>query len=198
MTLINLDLDSPSDSDTSIQTDSEQEENVPIRVPPHTQLPVTVPPGFLADEPPDAQPLSARRIVWSETPLHDRVGFAMIIDNVLSPSECATLLSLAEASAGGRWRAATVNVGPGVEVLRRSYRDSDRILFQSSEVAERIWARCLRAEGLLEGLPRQRELGGEYEVAGLSEKMRFLRYESGQFFRRRSPSSLGWLAIFPF
>lgn len=191
MTLINLDLDPPSGSDSSIQTDPEQEENVPIRVPPHTQLAVAIPPGFLLDEPPDARPLSAKRIVWAETPLHDRVGFAMVVDNVLSPSECATLLSLAEASAGGRWGPATVSVGPGVEVLRRSYRDSGRILFQSGELAGRIWARCVRTEGLLEGLPTQRELGGEYEVAGLSEKMRFLRYESGQFFRRRSPFSLG-------
>lgn len=187
MSLINPDMDSPSDSDSSIPTECSQEENVPLHVPPHTQLPVAIPPRFLLDAPPDAQPLSSRRIIWSETPLHDRTGFAMVVDNVLSPSECSTLLSLAEASAGRKWGSATVSVGPGVEVLRRGYRDSGRILFESAEVAGRIWDRCMAAEGLLEGLPRQWELGGEWEVAGLSEKMRFLRYEGGQFFRRGFP-----------
>ncbi|KAK3685893.1 oxidoreductase domain-containing protein [Podospora appendiculata] len=173
--------------------------------------PIPLPPSFLTTDPPDLhQPTTYTQIDFSRTAVPEYAGlYAAVLDNVLSPSECQTLLSLAEASvplpnaaAGGAsesaWAPAMVNVGMGFEVLTPSYRNSDRIIWDQQEVVDRIWARCLRAPGLgkrlavVEGEPaitgpenwgRRGGRGTRWEFRRVNQRMRFLRYGKGQYFR---------------
>ncbi|KAK3327395.1 hypothetical protein B0T19DRAFT_441388 [Cercophora scortea] len=181
----------------------------------YTSNPIPLPPTFLTTDPPDlTQPTTLTQIDFSSTPVPEYTGlYAVVLDNVLSPSECQTLLSLAEASvplpmgtppgdsaslSSSAWAPAMVNVGMGYEVLTPSYRNSDRIIWDRQEVVDRIWARCLRAPGLGERLSviegeaaitgpemwgRRGGRGKRWEFRRVNQRMRFLRYGPGQFFR---------------
>jgi len=174
---------------------------------------VPIPSDFLSTPlPPDATPVTIRQIDWSKTPLPQNKGaYAVVLDNVLSPSECETLLDMVEQSVpadrrgkgGSRfWRPALVNVGNGFEVLHPEYRNSDRIIWDQQEVVDRLWRRCLLAPGLEEklrvvendvdilGAPRPgREMKQRWEYRRVNKRMRFLKYGPGQFFSGRSSFS---------
>jgi len=133
----------------------------------------------------------------------------MVLDHVLSPSECQTLLQLAEQSVpenvkavnegNSAWSLALVNVGSGYEVLQRGYRNGERIVWDCKEVVDKIWARCWEVEGVRQKLAviggkeekvvSWKDAGreGEWRVRGMNERMRFLKYGVGGFFRRRCP-----------
>ncbi|KAK4104575.1 hypothetical protein N658DRAFT_513445 [Parathielavia hyrcaniae] len=161
----------------------------------YTSLPVPIPPTFLKTPPDDARPATARYIDWSATPIPEYAPLcAVVLDHVLSLQECATLLELAEASVPCRcrgaqgkdeqaeelgpsarereeehddpWAPALVNVGGGYEVLEMGYRNGDRIVWDCQAVVDRIWERC-----------------GRWEFLRVNERMRFLRYGKGGFFR---------------
>ncbi|CAD6443897.1 82f8c154-ac9c-4a67-b14f-e693982748a0 [Sclerotinia trifoliorum] len=103
------------------------------------------------------------------------------------------------------WTPAMVNAGVGYEFLSTEYRNSDRIIWDEKEVVERIWKRVLQAKGIkedigvLEGKKWERftSLGirrGERWVSinqGINERMRFLRYGPGQYFREHVDSAYG-------
>ncbi|KAK0671769.1 hypothetical protein QBC41DRAFT_218561 [Cercophora samala] len=181
----------------------------------YLSLPVDIPPSFLSLVPtdvPDAKPITFHPLDWSATPIPENKGkLAFVLENVLSPSECAQLIELAEASVplesptargsdGGPWGPALVNIGGGFEILEPSYRKSDRIIWDTREVADRIWERCLSVEGLrkeievIEGKERIKKVTGRGEWRGdngrgrwvmrrMNERLRFLRYEKGGFFQ---------------
>ncbi|KUI74394.1 hypothetical protein VM1G_09789 [Cytospora mali] len=185
---------------------------------------VAVAPDFLslAAPPPDAKPVTITPIDWASTSLPGNEGrFAVVLDNVLSPSECAALVRLAESSVdmtrmpsagagatGGAtdatdaWYPAMVNAGNGLEVLESSYRNSDRIVWDCQEVVDRLWARCLQGRAgevlrermdVLDGDeqlgawkrkgPDHRFVRQRWLFSRLNQRMRFLRYGPGQFFR---------------
>ena len=175
---------------------------------------VPIPEGFLTRDPDDAQPITIKPVEWTKVGLPQNEGrYAVVLDNVLSPSECETLLHLVEQSvpdsqrgkSGDRfWRPAMVNAGAGYEVLQTDYRNSDRIIWDCQEVVDRLWERCARAPGVKErlcvlqddlkvvGYPRRRlgkKVDQRWEFRRLNKRMRFLKYGPGQFFRgRRFPS----------
>ncbi|KAH6718431.1 hypothetical protein DL95DRAFT_437156 [Leptodontidium sp. 2 PMI_412] len=96
------------------------------------------------------------------------------------------------------WKPALVNAGGNYEILAVHYRNSDRIIWDQAEVAKRIWKRIMQAEGIASYFG---ELAGEEYVPvvggsamykgekrvvtdqGLNERMRFLRYGPGQYFK---------------
>ncbi|KXX77683.1 Prolyl 3-hydroxylase 2 [Madurella mycetomatis] len=176
---------------------------------------VDIPDTFLTTPAHDCLPVVATPIVWPSTPLPEYNGtYAVVLDNVLSPSECATLIALAEASVppqgkpGGssatgpttRWGPALVNIGAGFEVLTPGYRNSDRIVWDCQEVVNRIWERCMQVDGddgeamrerlsVVRGEERAitgggwREEGWKWEFSRVNDRMRFLRYGKGGFFK---------------
>ena len=172
--------------------------------PNYASIPVVIPDDFLTTTPPDAQPLTVEQIDFATTVLPEYTGcYAVVLDNVMSPSECETLLKLAEASVpaseqgerGDPWQPALVNIGGGFEVLEPEYRNSDRIIWDQQTVVDRLWERCLAAPGLREKLevvqqdgvvlgPSRSDRVQRWEFRRLNDRMRFLRYGSGQFFRR--------------
>ncbi|KAH6641697.1 hypothetical protein F5144DRAFT_144728 [Chaetomium tenue] len=186
--------------------------NTPIKTN-YTSTAVPLPPTFLTTPSPDSLPITATPIPWPSTPLPEYTGlYATVLDNVLSPSECATLLALAEASVppagqpGGElrngdddpWGPALVNIGGGFELLQEGYRNGDRIVWDCQEVVDRVWRRCLGVEGVAERFEgvgaEERDLvgpvregsrweGGRWVFLRVNERMRFLRYGKGGFFR---------------
>ncbi|KAK4219553.1 hypothetical protein QBC37DRAFT_272332 [Rhypophila decipiens] len=177
---------------------------------------VPIPSDFLTVDPPDLQPLTLTPIDWSKTAIPEREGYyAVVLDNVLSPSECTALLNLAEQSVPehhktpsddgqtlSSWGPALVNMGGGFEILIPHYRNSDRIIWDQQEVVDRIWERCLRAPGLRERLavienePRLtgternfRLADARWEFRKVNKRMRFLKYGGGQFFKPHCDSA---------
>lgn len=162
-------------------------EGQPIHVD-YTSREVPIPADFLS---PTAAgpPVTITPIDWASTDLPDNEGrFAAVLDNVLSPGECAELIRLAESSVdltrihtGGQskpenkqnsspWIPAMINAGGGFEVLDSRYRNSDRIVWDQQEVVDRLWARCLqgRAGEVLRG--RLEVLDGDEQVGAWERK----------------------------
>jgi hypothetical protein len=172
----------------------------------YTSLPVDVPDSFLAPLT-DPSLINAEVIDFANTPLPAYKDlYAVVLDNVLSQEECDQLIRLAEQSAGGHnngWKPAMVNAGNNFEVLAPEYRNSDRIIWDNAEVTRRLFQRVLQVSGMKDYLVR---LDGEkYEPVvgkaavsedgkrwvstpqGLNERMRFLKYGAGQYFKRKFP-----------
>lgn len=160
---------------------------------------VGIPEDFLKEQAHDCQPVRVSRIDFSNTVVPEYAGYyAIILDNVLSPSECQGLLKLAEESAipdadGRLWRPAMVNIGGNYEMMATDYRNSDRIIWDSQEMINRIWERCLSGEGVQDDLARidrnpfvqgerAANRGARWRFTRPNERMRFLRYTKGQYF----------------
>ncbi|KAF2089993.1 hypothetical protein K490DRAFT_71683 [Saccharata proteae CBS 121410] len=136
------------------------------------------------------------RIDFSQTGLSDYAGhYAVVLDNVLTRSECQNLIALAEAQTepNGNWERAMINVGGGRQMLATEARNCGRIIWDSPEMVARIWRRIegsvpelQRVEGkawahALGNGPVQR--GDGWQLTSLNERMRFLKYEGGEYFR---------------
>ena len=167
--------------------------NVPIQTS-YTSNDVSIPDTFLTTPP--AKPITSTPIDWLNTALPQYAGHvALNLDNVLSPEECKEMLALAEASVpkeegSSAWRPALVSLGPGWEAPAPGYRESDRIIWNHQTVVDRLWQRCSQASGLKELLatvPPEYQLGGgRWEFRRFNERMRFLKYSPGQYFKRES------------
>ncbi|KAI5861176.1 hypothetical protein GGS23DRAFT_577469 [Durotheca rogersii] len=167
---------------------------------------------FLKAEPPDAEPTTFRQIDFAATPLPEYAGmYAVVLDHVLSASECTALIRLAEASVvdanyneadGTPWGPALVNIGGGFEIAEPQYRNSDRIIWDQQEVVDRLWARLAAVPQVSDSLLAfgQSHLRGPVGAGGapvqewwdfhrLNRRMRFLRYGPGQFFRPHCDSA---------
>jgi len=62
-----------------------------------------------------------------------------------------------------------------------------RIIWDNPELVERIWDRCILANGIKEELGRiEGRRAVEWEFSRLNERMRFLKYGAGQYFKSSS------------
>jgi hypothetical protein len=80
--------------------DAETYGSKPLK-PVYVSVDLPIPDDFLSvtSPPPDALPMTIRPIDFSQSVLPERAGcYAVVLDNVLSPSECQQLLRMAEAS----------------------------------------------------------------------------------------------------
>lgn len=186
------------DSKTPKDINPPNPKNAPVQTS-YTSNPIALPAGFLTTPP--AKPATSTPIPFAASPLPEYAGHtAVLLADVLSPRECQLLIALAEASVPREtpeespWRPALVSLGPGWEVAAPSYRDSDRIIWDQQAVVDRIWARCAQADGLaslLAEVPPARGDGrGKWTFKGLNDRMRFLKYSPGQYFKRRSSPQL--------
>lgn len=144
-------------------------------------------PDFLLTPAADA---TVTRINFTNTPLPEYADLqAFVIDNALTSSESTTLLSAAEAS--GTWQRAMIEVGNGRQRQEDDQRKCGRLIWDSSDVAQRIWNRVKSFVPEIAKLERQAEVTGGsavmrgevWEASRLNERMRFLRYEGGEYFR---------------
>lgn len=172
---------------------------------------VPIPNSFLAPLS-DPSAIEVSQIDFASTPLSEYEDrYAVVLDNVMSKDECGQLIRMAEMSAGAHrgadepanngWSTAMVNAGPGQEFHAPHYRNSDRIIWDDKEITRRLWQRVLQGEGMkkymlqLQGDKYATVIGrtavnhDERWVAtdqGINERMRFLKYGAGQFFRRKN------------
>jgi hypothetical protein len=188
----------------------------------YTNVPVEIPEAFLAPLP-DPSIIKVSKIDFENSPLPEyKLNYAVVLDNILSKEECDQLLVMTEKSVGAHrggdepenngWRPAMVNAGRDYEVLALDYRNSDRIIWDSHEVAQKLWDRVMQAEGMkeyfsvLQGEEYEAVCGqsiyggGRWKVTrqGLNERLRFLKYGPGQFFRGMlccSPRSRGKIRL---
>ncbi|OJD37443.1 oxidoreductase domain containing protein [Diplodia corticola] len=194
----------------------------------------TIPSSFLRGPAPPT--VSTSRIDFAFTPVPEYANcYATVIDDALTPSECATLLRLAAAAStstststsasstttaeaaaaggGGIWERAMINTGGGRQAMAVDTRNCGRIIYDSEELAGRLWARVaplVPELAVLEGerwaVPpnarmldggeedgdvgygsalhgRQVQRGERWRCAGLNERLRFLRYVGGEYFK---------------
>ena len=139
---------------------------------------------------------SARIIDFAKTEVDEYAGyFAMVIDDILTPEECAHLLSLVQPADDAPWPPATVTAYNGSQMLVPDSRHCGRIIFNSATVAARLLDR-IRPHippdvAVLDNVP---DITGQmpvirkekWEVSRLNEALKFLRYEAGDYFRPHS------------
>jgi hypothetical protein len=176
----------------------------------YKSLPVDIPSNFLAPLP-DPDIIKVKKIDFKASVLPEYKNcYAVILDNVLDEEECQQLIHMAESSAGGHcreesapddgWRPAMVSAGANYEFLDLEYRNSDRIIWDNKVLMERLWTRILQGKGMKEYFSvldgkeykdvigwREEKRGDRYVISeqGLNERMRFLKYGEGQYFRRK-------------
>ncbi|KAM5352705.1 hypothetical protein ACJ41O_005427 [Fusarium nematophilum] len=190
---LGLSKSEPTSSSFKVNTtDSSGIPNMPRQVN-YTHNPVAIPSSFLTSPP--SKPITSHPVDFASSPLPQYDGHtALILENVLSAEECRQLISLAEASVplqdegASAWRPALVSLGPGWEAPAPGYRESDRIIWDQQTVVDRLWDRCAQADGLRELLaevPARYPVGGsgKWEFRRFNERMRFLKYSPGQYFK---------------
>jgi hypothetical protein len=167
---------------------------------------VAIPHGFLTGPSPSA-PLVVKHIDFASSALPEFAGsVAFTIDDVLSPQECAQLIRLAEASVpladegASPWQPAMISLAKGVEASAPDYRNCGRIMWDSPALSQRIWERIAQAEGvkdmLLEVVPEGSLDGQRWDFERLNERMRFLQYHEGQYFKGSLASQFACLLDF--
>jgi hypothetical protein len=125
--------------------------------------------------------------------------YAVVLDGVLSPDECRNLVRLAENSTkpstgsdSAIWERAMVNVGGGMQVMSEGTRKCGRIIMDSQDIVDQLWERVgPHLPELLvlssspditgEGPAKRREI---WRLTRLNERMRFLKYTQGEYFKR--------------
>jgi hypothetical protein len=79
-------------------------------------------------------------IDFATTPLSHYAGFyATVIDDVLSPSECAALRALAEET--GEWTPAGLSAHGDTQTVHTNFRNSDRVICIDAPAADALYAR---------------------------------------------------------
>ncbi|EUC59245.1 2OG-Fe(II) oxygenase family protein [Rhizoctonia solani AG-3 Rhs1AP] len=130
----------------------------------------------LLPEPPDnphaLSPVITHRLDFVQLGLPEyKHKFAMVIDNLFTPQDCARYLAKVESE--HEWKTA----GVGALVVDTSYRNSSRILFDDQELASEMFAK-------LRPYLEEIEHVGDRRLVGLNPRLRFLKYGPGQFFQR--------------
>lgn len=130
-------------------------------------------------------------------------SIAAVVDNLLTETECKQLLQIAEEStrttlpdsthSASQWERAMINAGGGRQIMSVDSRKSGRIIFDSSDIADRLLGRLMPFMrecqiDVVKNLPLVTGLGpakrGEaLQLSRLNERLRFLRYEGGDYFR---------------
>ncbi|QRV81987.1 2OG-Fe(II) oxygenase family protein [Ceratobasidium sp. AG-Ba] len=166
-------------------------------------------PGFLAGpsssslipEPPQADPedpnalppIVAHRLDFVELGLPEYENkFAMVIDNLFTPEDCARYVAAAEASK--QWEVAAINGGQDLQYVDTTYRNSSRIMLDDHALCGEILEKLrpyLKDIEYMGNSPLHRTYSRDTKtanepparLAALNERLRFLKYGPGQFFR---------------
>lgn len=115
--------------------------------------------------------------------------FACVLPEICSEEECRQLIARSEQQG---YEPALVNVGGNAQVKMTDIRNNDRSIIDDPVTAEEIWARIRRrmndhpdlmtaafVDGDLSGWMNGRK---SVRAVGLNERLRFLRYDGGNYF----------------
>jgi hypothetical protein len=152
--------------------------------------PHLLPDDFLTGPAPN---LTINKVDFTQTPLPEyHKYYAVVLDGVLSPSECQQLLAAAESTTNGQWERAMINIGGGRQMIATDVRNCGRIIWDDEELVGRLWKRIEAALvedlGRLEGKPLVTGMGSVkgkqiWVASRLNERMRFLKYTKGEYFK---------------
>ncbi|KAL8794106.1 MAG: hypothetical protein Q9195_003291 [Heterodermia aff. obscurata] len=151
--------------------------------------PFTLPSTFLTNKPPTP---TKTLIDFAQTPVPEYAkDYAVIIDNALTKAECDLLVRAAEARTNGAWEQAMVNIGGGMQVIATDTRDCGRIIWDDADIVEKIWQRVKHLVPEIHTISQQPLVTGQgpakrketLQMTRLNERMRFLKYEEGNYFR---------------
>ncbi|TFK22845.1 oxidoreductase [Coprinopsis marcescibilis] len=143
----------------------------------------------------DSKEISAPVFDFSTTPVAiEYEGFYVkILDDVFTPEECAALIALAESDQ--EWKQAAVHYGLGAhqQYVNLGYRNSERILRFDHDAAAKIYGRLLPyIQELVQIKPGDEwekvvgspgRVKGTWNLVGINERLSFLRYGPGNYFR---------------
>lgn len=138
-------------------------------------------------------PLATARLVdFKQTNLGQYEDFfAMVIDDLFTPGECASLLSVAQPDADKPWPPATVTAYNGTQFVDLMSRDCGRIIHESEALADALLHRILpHLPPAVASLSNMPAITGQaavvnketWKIARLDSALRFLRYKPGQYF----------------
>jgi hypothetical protein len=119
--------------------------------------------------------------------------FALVLDNVFTPKDCDRLIKAAEASSA--WK--VVQIGGAIQYTDTSYRSGGRIMLDDVALADWVLGKIRPYLGEIEVMaysplherlstqPRhqRRKKDVPARLHRLNERLRFLRYEKGDFFK---------------
>lgn len=122
--------------------------------------------------------------------------FAMVIDDLVTPSECGALLSVVQPTAAAAaeskpWPPATVTAYNGTQFVDLASRDCGRIIHESKTLADALLDRILpHLPPAVASLSDAPDITGQaavanketWRIARLDSALRFLRYQPGQYF----------------
>lgn len=129
--------------------------------------------------------------------------FAVVIDNVLTPSECEQFIAAAENHVDGKWERAMVNIGNGRQAMYEDTRKCGRIIWDSPEVVAKVWARVEPLVPEINRLVNWPDVTGSgpvkrreiWRLVRCNERMRILKYTSGEYFKRKCPSTFRYTLL---
>jgi hypothetical protein len=109
--------------------------------------------------------------------------FAIVVHNVYTHEECQALIDRSESKG---YEAALVNIGGGRQMAMGDVRSSDRCIIDDPSFAEELFQRIRKITNddprilYPEWAPTTKT--GRFRAVGLNERLRFLRYDKGNFF----------------
>jgi hypothetical protein len=153
--------------------------------------PDQLPEGFLEGP---APALKRSNVNFTKGGLPQHEGkWAVVLDGVLTEQECEQLVAAAEATTGGVWERALVNIGNGRQAMYEDTRKCGRIIWDNADVMAKLWARI---EGKVPDIHRLENWPGVtgsgpakweevWKVSRLNDRARFLKYVGGEYFKGR-------------
>ncbi|KAG6919333.1 hypothetical protein DXG01_006879 [Tephrocybe rancida] len=153
---------------------------------------VPVPTAKSTSESSPGNSLDSGLLDLSDTPIAKDYpnSYIKVLDNIFTPEECAALIALAESDQ--EWKPAKLSTIEG-EVVDLDYRHSGRILRFDEKTAGEIYLRLLphvqelieiKAGSEWEGVVGDRgRVRGTWKLVGVNERLTFLRYGPGQYFK---------------
>jgi hypothetical protein len=148
-----------------------------------------LPAGFLDGPAPDLQKFDVN---WKKGGLPENEGYwAVVLDGVLSQKECDQLVAAAEATTDAKWERAMVNIGGGFQALYEDTRNCGRIIWDDPALVAKIWDRIEGSVPEIHSLKSWGDVMGNgpvkrkevWKMTRLNERMRFLKYTGGEFFK---------------
>ncbi|QRV81986.1 2OG-Fe(II) oxygenase family protein [Ceratobasidium sp. AG-Ba] len=153
------------------------------------------PPRADPNNPDAAPPIAVHRLNFVKLGLPEyKHKFAVVIDNLFTPEDCTRYLETAQVEKD--WEAAAINGGkPGHQYMNTSYRHSGRIIIDTPDLAQEILDKLRPYLSEIEHLdksPYHTQYAHDIKysqdppasLSRLNERLRFLRYVPGQYFKR--------------
>ena len=160
-------------------------------------LPEVLAPDFLRTP---ATDIAVSRIDFAKTSLPEYKDlYAVVLDNVMTQVECDLLIQAAEATTSQGWERAMVNIGGGRQAMYEDTRKCGRIIWDSQTIIDRVWARIEQIPDVQEIMKLQdrpkvtgtgpARRGDTWAFSRPNERMRFLKYIGGEYFRPHQDGS---------